>query len=242
MLLAVAVLLLQPLAVPQNLIVPVTTLASSVGADSRSASAATTSKPTAAAPGGLLLPEFDTSGATFEPGRTALETAPPTTPVTVIVVPVPPDSPDSPEFVTDAPDSPALTDAADFAQPVAIPEIAAVEPRGGASEERLAQQRRIWLGLSMAQHGAATFDAWSTRRAITSGAGRELNPMLRPFAGNASLYAAIQVGPLVLDYVSRCMMSSRHGWERHTWWLPQTVGMAMSIASGAHNLGLRAGN
>ena len=62
--------------------------------------------------------------------------------------------------------------------------------------------------------------------------------MLRPFAGNASLYAAIQVGPLVLDYVARRMMTSDHGWLRHTWWLPQTLGTAMSFASGVHNLSL----
>jgi hypothetical protein len=248
MLLAVAVLLLQPLAIPQNaipqqLIAPVTTLATSAGSDSRSGNAAPAAKPTPVAPEELLLPEFDTSSATFEPGRTAPEPVPPTTLVTVIVVPVPPDSPDIPDTpdVPDALDSSTLAGAADFAQPAALREIAAVQP-GVATEGRLAQQRRIWLGLSMAQHGAAAFDAWSTRRAITSGAGRELNPMLRPFAGNASLYAAIQVGPLVLDYVSRRMMTSRHGWERRTWWLPQTVGMAMSIASGAHNLGLRAGN
>jgi hypothetical protein len=58
-------------------------------------------------------------------------------------------------------------------------------------------RRRKWLALSIAQHSAATFDAWSTRQAISTGQYRELNPALRPFAGNASLYAAIQVGPLL---------------------------------------------
>ncbi len=32
---------------------------------------------------------------------------------------------------------------------------------------------------------------------------QELNPMLRPFAGNASLYAAIQVAPLLMDYAGK---------------------------------------
>ena len=35
--------------------------------------------------------------------------------------------------------------------------------------------------------------------------------MLRPFAANDSLYAAIQVGPLLLDYVGRRMMMSHTG-------------------------------
>jgi hypothetical protein len=223
MILAFAALLLQPLAIPQNLIAPVATLASSAGADSRSAS-----QPADAAPAEpLLLPEFKVPGVTLAPERTAPEEVSPSTPVTVIVVPVPADSPDLPV-------------AAEPAEP-AGPAIVAVRPHAVAETQR-SQQRRLWLTLSMAQHSAAAFDAWSTRRVITSGAGQELNPMLRPFAGNASLYAAIQVGPLLLDYVSHRMMTSRHGWERHTWWLPQTLGTAMSVASGAHNLGLHAAN
>jgi hypothetical protein len=98
--------------------------------------------------------------------------------------------------------------------------------------------RRLWLTLSIAQYGAATFDAWSTHRAISSGQGQEQNPLLKPFAGNASLYAAIQVGPTVLDYMGRRMMKSQHGWARHAWWLPQALGTAVSIASGVHNLGV----
>ena len=61
-----------------------------------------------------------------------------------------------------------------------------------------AENRRkelMWKGLIIASSGAATFDAWSTRHAITTAGAQELNPLLRPFAGNASLYAAIQVGP-----------------------------------------------
>jgi hypothetical protein len=98
--------------------------------------------------------------------------------------------------------------------------------------------RRLWLTLSIAQHGAATFDAWSTRRMISSGQGLERNPLLRPFAGNASLYGAIQVGPVLLDYLAHRMMKSQHGWARHTWWLPQALGTAASLASAVHNVGL----
>ena len=96
--------------------------------------------------------------------------------------------------------------------------------------------RRLWLTLTIAQHSAATFDAWSTNRVISSGQAHELNPLLKPFAGNASLYAAIQVSPTVLDYLGRRMMRSRQGWARHVWWLPQVLGTTVSLASAAHNL------
>lgn len=98
---------------------------------------------------------------------------------------------------------------------------------------------RIWMGLGIAVHSAATFDAWTTRRAISTFGAQELNPMLKPFAGNASLYAAIQVGPLVMDYVGRKMMYSRHSWVRRMWWVPQSASFASSLFCGVHNLGVR---
>jgi hypothetical protein len=101
--------------------------------------------------------------------------------------------------------------------------------------------RRLWLALTIAQSSAATFDAWSTRRVISSGQGRELNPLLQPFAGNASLYAAIQVSPAVLDYLGRRMMKSRQGWARHVWWVPQVLGTTAALASAAQNLHVASG-
>jgi hypothetical protein len=112
----------------------------------------------------------------------------------------------------------------------------AVEP----AAERVRAERirmRVWLALGAAQSAAATFDAWSTRQAIAGGA-HEINPMLRPFAGNGSIYAAIHAGPLVIDYVSRRMMASRHAWMRRAWWVPQAMGIAVSLGSGIHNLGM----
>jgi len=105
--------------------------------------------------------------------------------------------------------------------------------------ELIAENRRklfIWKGLAIASSGAATLDAWSTRRAITTDGAQELNPLLRPFAGNASLYAAIQVGPLLMDYAGRKMMYSRHSWVRHMWWIPQSASFASSIFCATHNL------
>lgn len=93
-----------------------------------------------------------------------------------------------------------------------------------------------WTGLAIAASGAATFDAWSTRRAITTTGAQELNPLLRPFAGNGSLYAAIQVGPVLMDFIGKKMMYSRHSWVRHMWWAPQSASFVSSILCGAHNL------
>ena len=63
--------------------------------------------------------------------------------------------------------------------------------------------------------------------------------MLRPFAGNGSLYAVVQVSPLLFDYVGRRMMTSQHSWIRRAWWVPQAVNTIVLLASGAHNLSVR---
>jgi hypothetical protein len=104
------------------------------------------------------------------------------------------------------------------------------------AEER--RNRRIWIGLGIASHGAATFDAWATRHVMTTAGAQELNPVLKPFAGNASLYAAIQVGPALMDYAGKKMMYSRHSWVRHMWWVPQSASFATSLFCGVHNLSM----
>lgn len=101
-----------------------------------------------------------------------------------------------------------------------------------------ARQKKIWYGLTIASSGAAAFDAWSTRRAISGGYGQEANPFLRPFANSNALYAATQVSPLLMDYIGRRMMTSQHAMLRKLWWLPQTTGMGMSFAAGVHNVGV----
>ena len=102
-----------------------------------------------------------------------------------------------------------------------------------------AENRRkelTWKGLAIASSGAATFDAWSTRRAITRYGAQELNPLLKPFAGNASLYVAIQVAPALFDFAGKKMMYSRNSWVRRAWWVPQSASFVSSIFCGAHNL------
>jgi len=99
-----------------------------------------------------------------------------------------------------------------------------------------ARQVRIWQALVLSQHSAAMFDAWSTRKALTSGNGYERNPLLRPFAQSATIYPATQAVPFALDFLSYRMMRSKHPLLRRTWWLPQAVSMAGSAWCGTRNL------
>jgi hypothetical protein len=95
--------------------------------------------------------------------------------------------------------------------------------------------RKAWLLLSIADHSAAAFDAYSTRAAINRGAS-EADPLIRPFAGSDGLYAAIQVAPIALDFLARHMQRSQSSLLRHTWWLPQTASTGLFLFAGAHNL------
>jgi hypothetical protein len=124
--------------------------------------------------------------------------------------------------------------AANPAHPAAFP-VAAIKPAEAKSYETPAK-RRAWYALSIAGSGAASFDAWSTRRDISANAGTEANPLLRPFAHSNSIYAVTQLSPLLMDFVGKRMMVSRHPLLRKMWWLPQSAGMATSLAAGAHNM------
>ena len=99
-------------------------------------------------------------------------------------------------------------------------------------------QRVAWYTLAVAGHGAAAFDAYSTRLALAGNYGTEGNPLLRPFAHSSALYAATQVSPAVMDLLGKRMMVSQHRWVRRMWWLPQAAGSGFSIAAGAHNLSM----
>jgi hypothetical protein len=99
-----------------------------------------------------------------------------------------------------------------------------------------AGQRKLWYALSITGSGAATFDAWSTRRAVSGGYGTEGNPLLRPFSHSKAMYAATQVSPLVMDFIGKRMMVSQHKWMRRMWWLPQSAGTGLSLYAGVHNV------
>src|SRR3989442_4298149 len=48
--------------------------------------------------------------------------------------------------------------------------------RPGLHPSETVANRRLWYALAISSHSAATFDAWSTRRAVSSGQGRESKP------------------------------------------------------------------
>ena len=100
------------------------------------------------------------------------------------------------------------------------------------------RQRVIWYSLAVTGHGAAAFDAWSTKRAVTGGYGQESNPFLRPFANSNAIYAATQVSPAFMDYLGKKMMVSQHRLIRKMWWVPQVAGASFSFYAGAHNVGV----
>ena len=162
----------------------------------------------------VLTADARLASVAYEPGRLAPEPVAAMTPI----------------VATPAPGPVALVSA----EP--LPIVPVYAPMRDGSER---WRNREWMALSIAAHGTATFDAWSTRRVLSSMPNaEEANPLLRPFAGNASMYAAVQVAPTVLDFVSRRMMNSSHAWMRHTWWLPQAASAVVSFTSGVHNLGV----
>jgi hypothetical protein len=101
-----------------------------------------------------------------------------------------------------------------------------------------ARQRELFYGLMSVEHGAALLDAWSTREVLRAG-GRELDPLVRPFAHSPTLYPALQVTPFAVDYFSARLMRSNHRVLRGLWWVPQVVSAAGSIYCGVSNLGNR---
>src|SRR5712671_1154477 len=99
-------------------------------------------------------------------------------------------------------------------------------------------QRIAWYTLAVTGHGAAAFDAYSTRRVLSGNYGTEGNPLLRPFAHSNALYAVTQVSPAVMDLIGKRMMVSQNRLVRRLWWLPQAAGSGFSIGAGVHNMGV----
>jgi hypothetical protein len=97
------------------------------------------------------------------------------------------------------------------------------------------RQRKIWYGLMAASHGAAAFDAWTTRRAISGGYGTEGDPLQRPFANSNAIYATTQVVPALMDFLGHRMMRSENPTIRKFWWIPQAASTGVSLSAGIHN-------
>jgi len=147
-----------------------------------------------------------------------------------------------PEAPSAKPDSSVLPskvasdDSKTNSQPAApIPTSQPQTPEAPLIQTDIAPRRLAWLILLAGQHGAAAFDAYSTRRAIARGA-IEADPVMRPFAHSPDIYAAIQVSPAVLDILARHMQRSRNNLLRRTWWVPQSASTGLFLFSGIHNL------
>jgi len=119
---------------------------------------------------------------------------------------------------------------------IRVPSIQPATPKKTIPVEEV-PSRRQWLILSIVQHSAATFDAYSTRQAVSTGA-VEADPFMRPFAQSPAIYFAIQACPLALDYAARRMQRSPNNFLRHTWWMPQSVSTGLFLFSGFHNLSI----
>jgi hypothetical protein len=117
---------------------------------------------------------------------------------------------------------------------IRIPEPILTKSNDSIGVERF-PSRSKWIALSVAQHAAAAFDAYSTRDAISHGA-IEADPLMRPFANSSGIYAAIQVLPVALDYTARRMQRSPNNFVRRIWWVPQSAATASYVFSGVHNL------
>jgi hypothetical protein len=154
------------------------------------------------------------------------------------IAPLKPDAPVPKATLTDSKAELDLIGGADPGSAAVQPALSApVKPASTESYET-PTQRKIWYGLVVAGHGTAVFDAWTTRRAVSSGYGVEGDPLQRPFANSGAIYASTQVAPLIMDYLGRRMMRSRHPWVRKAWWVPQSASAAVSLTAGVHNYGV----
>ena len=146
---------------------------------------------------------------------------------------------DAMALATNLPDAPLPSDAASSRPatpaPHAAPAIGAVE-RAPKQRAISSTEDQVWRGLVVASHSAAAFDAWSTRNSLSQGHGYERNPLMRPFAGNGSIYAATQAAPVGLDFLSRYMLRRNNSLVRKLWWVPQTAFTAGSIWVGVRNV------
>jgi hypothetical protein len=141
------------------------------------------------------------------------------------------------EVANDASSAPLSSSAsvAPVAPAAPSPAVSPVKP-AGRGDDATGQDKKTWYALIAVSSGAALLDAYSTRRAISEGAGTEANPLLRPFAHSNAMYAAVQVSPVVMDVIGRKMMTSSHHWMRKLWWAPQMAGTDVSVSAAIHNL------
>jgi hypothetical protein len=184
-----------------------------------------------------------------QPVELPTDTKPATTVVIAAVAPpaatiqprnsVMPDAPSETIASTEADPDPSLVTAPRVLSPALIMNPVTTPTRKKSVGEEHPTSIKYWRGLTIASSSAAAFDAWTTRRNINTGRFKEENTWLKPFAGNASLYAVMQVRPVLFDYVGRRMFRSNKKWVRNLWWVPQTAQTAANFYCGAKNMSLK---
>lgn len=183
-----------------------------------------------------LAPAADTKIAT-DITAAASATPGPTSNAAPSATPKPAPNPTNPAPASSAAKTVTLADGSQNSQSLStlrLPDPAPAKPVRVIAAETT-PPRKNWLILSFAQHGAAAFDAYTTRQAISVGA-HEDDAFMRPFAHSPAIYAASQIGPTALDFAARRMQRSQHAFLRGSWWLPQSASAALFIFSGVHNL------
>ena len=154
------------------------------------------------APAGIVTPVFTSrSNVSYEPGQTVV------TPIDNVI-----------------PDAPG-TFSSSVLPGGAAPVLSVAQMKKRHPEAAGIGVPKMWFVLGAVEHGAATFDAWSTRRNIETGMMHEADPIMRPFANSNAMYAAVQVAPVLFDLLSKQMLRNSHSWVRKSWWVPQSAGL-----------------
>jgi hypothetical protein len=131
--------------------------------------------------------------------------------------------------------SPTAFDLPD-APPAAISPVTPTRPQKSSEATGWSRPKREWLALTVLQHSAATFDAWTTRRVVSTGLGHETNPFLHAASNSAAIYPTIQLASVGFDFLGSRMQRSSKAWVRRLWWVPQAANMSIHIRDGVHNL------
>jgi hypothetical protein len=167
------------------------------------------------APAGIVTPVFTSgSNVSYEPGQT-------------VVTPIDNAIPDAPG-----------TFSSSVLPGGAVPVLSVAQMKKKRPEAAGIGVPKMWFVLGAVEHGAATFDAWSTRRNIETGTMHEADPIMRPFANSNAMYAAVQVAPVLFDLMSKQMLRNSHSWVRKSWWVPQSASTVASLLSGARNVAI----
>lgn len=105
-----------------------------------------------------------------------------------------------------------------------------------ASTTQAASLKKIvkpFVKLSTLTILAAGFDAATTYRAMNSGGVYEANPMVRPFAHNATIFPVLGASALGVNYLASWMEKNEHGKLGKTL---QIICIGSHVVAGASNL------